>query len=160
MTIGGDAELPSDARAYIPQLIREGYSANSALKFLREQGAGMRRETFLRTWGEVRGALAAQPALGSVPLDSPRPASELATWRAGRPDTFGYQVAVVVRDRPTGLVTTKTTYVFSPVNISPAEAQQRAIDNYVSVQTAGGPSGVVTAAYFVRGYQMLGRDAA
>lgn len=160
MTTDGGARLPGEARAFIPELMRQGYSANSALAFLREQGAGMRRQTFLRVWGEVGRSLQQQPALGTIPQDAPRPASEMATWRAGRPGQYGYQVNVLVRDRPTGLVSTRTTYVFTPTNITPAEAAARATEAFVEQQQTNYQQSPVEAAYFVRGFQMLGRGAA
>jgi hypothetical protein len=136
--------------------MRAGYSANQALAYLREQGAGMRRDTFLRAWGEIANDLATRPATADLPLDQPISQSEMSTWRAGRPGTYGYANRVYVRDRSTGLVTSKTHYVFSPVNIAPQAALDQAIGDYLDVQTAGGPSGVVVAADFIQAYTMLG----
>jgi hypothetical protein len=158
MTFLEGVELGSDARAFIPQLQRAGYSANGALEFLRAQGAGMRRATFLQTWGEVARDLASRPGIADIPQDVPMGVGDLATWRAGRPGTFGYQVNIALRDRATGLVTIKTHYVFSPENLAPTDVTRQAMADYLDAQTAGGPSGVAMAAYFVQGYQMLGRS--
>lgn len=150
--------LGGDARSYIPQLMRAGYSATGALGFLRSMGAGMRTQTFYRAWGEVAADLALRPGVAQLDPSTPISEQQLATWRAGRSGTFGYQVNIALRDRPTGVVGIKTHYVFSADNISPQDAIDQAIADYQSVQTAGGPSGVLVSAYFVQGYQMLGRS--
>jgi len=43
-------------KTYISQLLERGLSANAALKWLQEMGAGYRRQEFLADWREAQGA--------------------------------------------------------------------------------------------------------
>lgn len=153
-------ELPSDARAFIPELMRSGYSASGALAFLRANGAGMRTQTFYRTWGEVARSLALEPGMADRPLDSLVSPADMATWRAGRPGTFGFQVNVVLRDAATGLVRTATRFVFSPTNLTPQEAIDKAVADYLEAEASPAYASVAMATRFVNAYQMQGRVTA
>src|SRR6266498_2502866 len=63
--------------SYIPELQARGLSANAALLYLREQGLGIRRQTFLRAWGETRAAIEKRENVQAARLDRRPTASEI-----------------------------------------------------------------------------------
>lgn len=136
--------------------MRAGLSANAALRELRAAGAGMRRQTFLRAWGEVAADLAARPVWATTNLDRPVLPSELPEWHAGRPGLLGYTGRVVVRDRATGLLTVKDAMVFGTAPMSPQDALDQMISDFQAGSQTGTANDVVVTAYFVQAYQMMG----
>ena len=145
-----------DARAWIPQFMRAGLSANQALSELRAAGAGMRRETFLRAWGEVANDLALRPVWQSANLDAPVLPSDLPDWHAGKPGMIGYTGRVVVRDRATGILNTKDAMVFATSPMSPQDALDQMIGDFQQGSQTGTANDVVVTAYFVQAYNMAG----
>lgn len=109
------APKPSYAVNYIPALQQEGLSANAALQRLRDMGLGVRRQTFLRAWGETRAAADRSGAVQTAPLDRAPIGGEITV--AGRPRARGYlyNVNVAVEDP-----VTKEVY-FTPWGVRSAE---------------------------------------
>lgn len=157
MTFTEGVPLGESARAFIPQLQRAGYSANGALEFLRGQGAGMRRDTFLRAWGEVARDLAGQPGMVDRSLTELIGEQDMATWSAGRAGHFGYEVHMLLRDKATGLLRTATTWTFTPNNITPLEAVSAAQQAFEANEQNPAYQTVFEGAYFTQAYRMLGR---
>lgn len=149
-------QIVGDARAWIPQLQRAGLSANEALSQLRAAGAGMRRETFLRAWGEVAADMASRGANLARDLTAPSLRGEMPGWHAGRPGQIGYTGRIVLRDRATNTLTTKEAMVFSETPLSPADAVDRMIAVFQEGAQTGTANDVVVTAYFVQDYEMLG----
>jgi hypothetical protein len=60
---------PSILKAFIEKSIKEGISANEALRKLQEIGYGMRRQEFLRAFREIANLPAKKDAFVSTPMD-------------------------------------------------------------------------------------------
>lgn len=138
--------------------MRAGMSANQGLKALREAGAGVRRDTFLRAWGEVANDLAQRPVWQTRDLGAPVLPSELPEWHAARPGMLGYTGRVVVRDRATGVLNVKDAMVFSTNAMAPQDALDQMISDFQEGAQTGTAEDVVVTAYFVQAYQMMGRE--
>lgn len=142
--------------SWIPQFMAEGYSANGALRALRDAGAGIRRQDFLRAWGEVASDLGLRQANLTRDLSSPVVAAELPTWHAGTPGRFGYTARVVLRDNATHTINTRNAMVFSDTPLSPSEALDLMAAQYTEGQGPAGYGDTLVTAYFVSAYNMAG----
>lgn len=91
---------------YIPQLIEEGFTASGALDFLKAQGLGIRRQTFLRAWGETITALERRAQVEQTNLTRNPLAEEVTPFTAPHATGYLYSVDVLIRDRLTGEVYT------------------------------------------------------
>ena len=136
--------------------MRAGLSANQALSELRNAGQGIRRDTFLRAWGEVANDLALRPVWQSADLGAPVSPSDLPEWHAAREGMLGYTGRIVVRDRATNILTTKDAMVFSSTALSPQDALDQMIGDFQEGSQTGTANDVVVTAYFVQAYQMMG----
>jgi hypothetical protein len=150
------AQLFGDARAYMPQLMAQGFGPSEALGLFRDAGGAVRTQTWYQAWGELAADYAGRSTWQTADLAQPVIPSELPTWAAGREGQFGYKVGAVVRDRTTGLTDIRTHLVFSTEALAPQAAVDSMIQTYEDEQTAGGPSGVLVTAYFIQAYQMTG----
>lgn len=135
---------------------RAGMSANQALSELRSAGAGIRRETFLRAWGEVANDLALRPVWQSADLTQPVSPTDLPEWHAAREGMLGYTGRIIVRDRATGILTTKDAMVFSSTALAPQDALDQMIGDFQEGSRGNTADDVVVTAYFVQAYNMMG----
>lgn len=120
-------EVNFDPRALLARAIEEGLSANKALQTFREAGLGMRRETFLNLYGEMRAAIGNRDLLASIDYGVIPDEARFTPWSAGTPGTYVYGVQLGIRD--VGDVIPRTSYfwVDSDVRISPGDALDIAI---------------------------------
>lgn len=122
---------------YVPQLIREGHSATSALEFLRDQGHAIADATFYRLWGETVDQLSKRGALVDTPLHRKPTPDQIG--RATRPRARGIltNVEIAVHDPHTGEVSFHAWGVRSQDTISIGNAIRRAVDSWTEAQQRG-----------------------
>lgn len=120
--------------------VKEGLSANEALRQAQEAGFGVRRETFLRLVGAVKAQYARQLQEFDLPLNR-RPTGTEVTHLPGSASTGYIQyVSIFVRNKTTGAVDTIDRALRTQALVS----RQRAIDQLVSreqVNIATAPAG-------------------
>lgn len=122
------AGRPDYAATYIPQLIAQGFSANGALAFLREQGLGIRRQTFLRAWGQALNYRDQEGRMSQVNLSRTPLAEEITQKAVPRAEGFFYPINAFVRDRETNEVYLTSTGYRTQTPVSYQEAIRGALD--------------------------------
>lgn len=140
----------------MPQLMREGMSPTAALQAFRDAGGSVRTQTWYRAWGEVQRDYSERGYWGSADLSQPVSPSELPDWHAGREGSIGFRVGVAVRDQATGLVDTRTHFMFSDEPIAPQDAVDQMIQTYQDNADVTEYGGVLVQAYFIQAYAMRG----
>ncbi len=153
--MGGDVARanPLIAGSMVAALQARGYSANRTLAALREAGHGVRRETFLRLWGEVAAGRANRADEASRPLNAVPTGNELRTLTTRQATGVMQMVEVYLRDRATGLVTAKNFSVTSPRGVPRGDVVNAAIELY-SQDDSRYPT-TLLAAVHVGSYRMV-----
>lgn len=82
---------------YIPQLQARGMNATEALQWLKDRDMGIRRQTFLRAWGETQAALAARPTVQQARIDRRPVAQEIVPMTTKTATGFRYQVDALIK---------------------------------------------------------------
>lgn len=108
----------------------EGRSANYTYRALREAGHGVRRQTFLRMWGEVTAGRASRGEEASRPLNAVPTGNELRTITTRQATGVMQMVEVFLKDRQTGLVVSKNFSVTSPRGVPRGDVLGKAIELY------------------------------
>ncbi len=125
---------PNYAGNYIPGLIAEGLSANAAYRKLGDLGLSLRRQTFLRAWGETVDALAKRETVEQTNVSRRPLAEEVTSFTAPRATGYLYQVDVLIRDRLTNEVYFTPSGYRSQRLVPYQEALQGAIDALAQAQ--------------------------
>lgn len=77
-------------------------TATQALNHLRQQGLGIRTQTFYRLWGETAAASARSSINQAAPLNRRPTTEEITPFTAPKAKGFLYTIDIAVRDRLTG----------------------------------------------------------
>lgn len=115
---------------YVAELLRQGESANSILRTLSENGAGIQRQAGLRLVAQVRGTLErGSTTQGLTPNQIPD-SRDYGTWAMGRGGQYATNVAVYLQDREDGSSLTQFyTHVTNEPH-TPEEAALAAMDSF------------------------------
>lgn len=138
---------------YLPRMVREGRTGESALRALRSQGHSIATGTFYRLWGETKDQLARKGQFADAPLN--RVISPDQMGRATRPYARGplYNVQIAVEDPTTGEIGFHAWSVKSSRPLAHGTILRRAIEGWELAQEEGG------AAYMGRSVGALLEDA-
>jgi hypothetical protein len=110
--------------------VAEGQSANAWMAALRESGAGVRRQTGLRVYGQAR-ALAAEYAQEPTrPLESVPSHSETRPWPTRATNAVLQTVQLFYVEKVTNNVISRFFSVKTPEGVTRGEAISRAITAY------------------------------
>ena len=124
--------------SYIPELQARGLSANAALLYLREQGLGIRRQTFLRAWGETRAAIEKRENVQAARLDRRPTASEITPLTTRSKTGYLYHFHALVQLGATGEVyRTPISTTFDRL-VSYDRARTEVMDTLLAAQVEGG----------------------
>jgi hypothetical protein len=107
-----------------------GLTANQTLRELRTAGHGIRRETFLRLWGEVAAGRANRSEEASRPLNAVPTGNELRTLTTRQATGVMQMVEVYLKDKQTGLVIPKNFSVTSPRGVPRGDVVNAAVELY------------------------------
>lgn len=107
--------------------VSEGLSGRQILGALREQGMGLRTQTFYRWLGQAKQELAAEPGIVGLESDQYPATDDIAAW----PTTTGREgylhiVEYSTKNRITGEVETKTISIFNDELLTRGEAESTA----------------------------------
>lgn len=143
-------ERPGLAGNFIAGLIREGHSASSGLRALREAGGSVRTQTWYRAWNETLASVERAGTIGRAPLDSRPLGDELSAggWRTR--ERYTYMVDVMVRPVGSSDVFSMPMAVTSNDLLTYDQALAQAIDYATSDLEQYGEQvvgGVTTAVY-------------
>lgn len=126
----GDGVDVGNPAGFVAGSIREGMSANESLQAFKDAGGAMRRQTFLRMYGEVTSAIANSPgAMSRDPFAVPS-AGDLTPWTMGPGDQYATSVNVLFRDLDTGIVGHRQYLYVTDEPHAPIEAEQAAWDDF------------------------------
>lgn len=115
---------------YVAELLRQGESANSILRTLQENGAGMQRQAGLRLVAQVRDTLQRQPEIEGLPGNQIPDAAQYGTWAMGRGGQYATNVAVFSQERESGAsIKSFYTHVTNDPH-TPEEAANAAVESF------------------------------
>lgn len=146
---------PAGGPALVASAIKQGISRTAGLREYRAAGGAIRTQTWYRLWGEAEEALAGRLDETLAPLDAPPTRAELTPWSTSRSENFATQVEVFVRDRETGLVSTKPYTHFADEPIVRQDAIEAAIEAYGSASAQDRYGEVVMGAVTVGQYETI-----
>lgn len=106
------------------QVVKQGISANEALRMAQEAGMGIRRETFLRLVGQVKANYARSQQEFDLPLNRRPYGSEMTQLSGSTATGYIQYVSIFVKNKLTGLVDT----VDRALRTQQLVSRQRAID--------------------------------
>lgn len=112
----------------IARAIRSGMSANAFQKTIIGTAQGINRQSLLRAFGQVRAALGVQGQIGGLPGDVPVPNEVISNWGHAPATGYLHHVRVLVRLPGKRDVDTLFFNINSDVPLSPADAEQQAMD--------------------------------
>lgn len=104
--------------------VKEGISANEALRMAQEAGFGVRRETFLKLVGQVKAHYARQQQEFDLPLNRRPVGPEITALTGSSAGGYIQYVSLFVRNKLTGMVDTVDRAIRTGALLS----RQRAID--------------------------------
>lgn len=113
---------------FIGDAIRQGLSQNKTEQLLRDSGVTGSHDVLRGEIQRVRATLAANPEVSSLPNDSAIDAAHYKAWNARGRGAFVHQVEVGQFSPGTGGIIKIQWTVRSDTPLSPADAQQRAVD--------------------------------
>ncbi|HEY5989327.1 MAG TPA: hypothetical protein VIV12_23540 [Streptosporangiaceae bacterium] len=122
----------------IGNAIRQGISANAFQRSIIGTGLGINRQSLLRAFGQVREALSAQGRIGALRGDVPVPDAAIVDWGHAPATGFLHHVRVLVRLPGKREVDTLFFNINSDTPLSPADAEQQAMDIASSATEPGG----------------------
>lgn len=125
---------PSYVANYIPGLIREGHSATSGLRAIRENGLSVADATWYRLWGETQAHLANQEAFVDSPLNRRPSVDQIGIATRPRARGYLYNIQLAVHDPNTGEVSFHAWGYRSNKLVSISTAIAGAIDSYNGAQ--------------------------
>jgi hypothetical protein len=138
-----EGDLPEEGYSgnvagFMARAIQEGRSATSAYNSAVEQGLGIRRQSWFRTWDQVESALASRPEAVAQDVDALPVEGQFQPWAMNRQGLYFTQLLVFQRDRETGLVST-TYYTHDDTRPhTPGEAIDAMFDDFLDATEAGG----------------------
>lgn len=106
------------------QTVKQGISANEALRMAQEAGFGIRRETFLKLVGEIKNQYANQLSEFDLPLNRRPQGAEVSQLSGSVATGYIQYVTIFVRNKVTGAVETLDRALRSQTLMS----RQRALD--------------------------------
>jgi len=112
------------------QGIKQGLSANAALRALRAAGGAIARGTWLRLYAQTRAEMDAESAEVSRPLDRRPRASEITYYETKQATGYLQHVDIYVRDRATGEVLAQPYSVKSDSLMTRADVIETALEAY------------------------------
>lgn len=112
---------------------RQGLSANRALEILRRAGLGIRRDTFLKAYGELRADVQARGNLLGLPLAGKPSADMITRYENARTDAIQHIVAIYSRHKETGEVGIRRVSVRSDALLTRQEAEEYAMAIHAEV---------------------------
>lgn len=110
------------ARAVIPKLFAEGYSASAALRVFSTIGPGLRRKLWLADWREITGAKKLERVYRFIPKKLRLSYALMAPTETFQRREFKYVFDTEVLDTKTGKSETRTQSMESDRRLSPEEA--------------------------------------
>ena len=123
---------------YIPQLQARGMNATEALQWLKDRDMGIRRQTFLRAWGETRAALAARDINMGARLDRRPTAEEIVPMTTKSATGYRYQVDALVKRGIDGEVYRTPTAAKFDRLVTRGEALEQALGALYTAQIEDG----------------------
>lgn len=138
--------------AYITRAVGEGLSANKAYEAVRGTELGVRRQSFLQAYGEVRASVARAADVMGLPGGVPVPDEAVSEWQGAPADRYLYQVRVLVRDPQSLFVSSDPVSIVSRDVLTPDEVIGEAVDIWDAGAKAGsGPEGQGVLGGFLTG---------
>jgi hypothetical protein len=128
---------PSYVANYIPSLIRQGHTATSALRSLRDSGHQIADKTFYRLWGETVDHLSKAEAFVDTPLNRRPSVDQIGIATRPRARGYLYNVEIAVHNPDSGEVAFHSWGVRSQKLISIGNALQQAVNSWTDSQLRG-----------------------
>lgn len=149
---------PGNLAGFIGDAIRQGLSQNKTEALLRDAGVTGSHQVLRGEIQRVRATLAANPVVSSLPNDSTIDAAHYQAWNARGRGAFVHQVEIGQHTPGTGGILKIQWTVRSDTPLSPAEAEQRAVDEATegAEENSGGEGarvlgGVLTGLHYATG---------
>lgn len=128
---------PSYVANYLPRLIREGHTATSALRELRNSGQSIADKTFYRLWGETVDHLSKSEAFIDTPLNRRPSIDQIGIATRPRARGYLYNVEIAVHNPDSGEVAFHSWGVRSQKLISVGNAIQQAVSSWQESENSG-----------------------
>lgn len=125
---GTGDQLAGGLLPFALRAVREGQSGNQFVLALRESGAGIRRQTALRLYGQAKALAAEYGAEPGRPLSAVPTFAEARQWPTRASAGVLQTVQLVYRERVTQRLVTRYFNVKTPEGVTRGEAIRRAID--------------------------------
>jgi hypothetical protein len=116
--------------------VKRGLSANAGLQEARSLGLGVRRDTWLKMYAQVRSDLSAQGQEVTARLDARPTSAEVSTMFTRQASGFMHHVTVYLRDKETGELILRPYSVPSDTLLTRADAIATAIDRFQTSASA------------------------
>lgn len=122
--------LPGNIVGAIAKWIGAGVKQTQALQDFRAAGGAIRTQTWGQLWRNTAATISNRETIATLPTNR-RPTEDMfSPWATTKPDMYAYQVNVVVRDKDSGLTTSRPYTFFSSDRVSPNVAIQDALNTY------------------------------
>jgi len=112
-------------RSVIPKMFAGGYSANSALNYLKTLGPVIRRKTFLADWREITGAKKVEAAFRFAPRKYRLNYQMMAPTETFQQEKYKYVFRIHGRNVKTGELAARTMSMGDSARLSPDEAEEQ-----------------------------------
>lgn len=122
--------LPGNVIGAIASWITGGRGQTESLRAFRDAGGKIRTQTWGQLWRNTQSTIRNRETVASLPTNR-RPTDDLfSPWATAKPDMYAYQVNVMVRDRDSGIVTSRPYTYFSRDRVTPNRAIADALNTY------------------------------
>lgn len=123
--------LPGNIIGAIAKWIGAGSTQTAALRDFRAAGGAIRTQTWGQLWNNTKGTIANRESIAQLRTDRRPTEDQFSPWATTKPDMYAYQVNVVVRDRDSGITTSRPYTFFSRDRVTPNKAIADALNTYV-----------------------------
>lgn len=123
--------LPGNIIGAIAKWIGTGSSQTAALRDFRAAGGAIRTQTWGQLWRNTAGTIRNRESIAQLATNRRPSEDQFSPWATTNPGKYAYQVNVVVRDRDSGITTSRPYTFFSADRVTPNKAIADALNTYV-----------------------------
>lgn len=122
--------LPGNIIGAIAGWIGQGKAQTESLRAFREAGGAIRTQTWGQLWRNTAATIANRETIATLPTNRRPSEDQFSPWATTKPNMYAYQVNVVVRDKDSGITTSRPYTFFSADRVTPNQAIADAMNTY------------------------------